>query len=107
MTLAAQAIRDDDYFKSTVKKIISSRENLTVGLQRLGFKVLPSSANFVLAESNKITGENLYIKLKERGILVRYFNENRINNFVRITVGTDEEVNILLAEIKNILKEIG
>jgi histidinol-phosphate aminotransferase len=60
----------------------------------------------VLAESKKISGEQLYKKLKDRGILVRYFNENRISNFVRITVGTDEEVEILLTAIKNILEEI-
>jgi histidinol-phosphate aminotransferase len=60
----------------------------------------------VLAESKKIGGEQLYKKLKNRGILVRYFNEDRISNFVRITVGTDEEVKILLTAIKNILEEI-
>jgi histidinol-phosphate aminotransferase len=106
MALATQAVKDVEYFNYTLQKIIRSREKLTKGLQALNFFVLPSSANFVLAESKKISGEQLYKKLKDRGILVRYFNENRISNFVRITVGTDEEVEILLTAIKNILEEI-
>lgn len=105
MTLAAQAIRDEEYFRQSVVKIVNSRKTLTEGLNGLGFYVLPSSANFVLAKSNKIAGEELYLKLKGRGVLVRHFNEKRIKDFVRITVGTDEEIKILLKEIEEILKE--
>jgi histidinol-phosphate aminotransferase len=104
MALATQAIKDDNYFKFTVAKIIESRDILTLGLTHLGFKVLPSSANFVLAKSDKFGGFDLYSKLKDKGILVRHFNEARINDYVRITVGTNSEIEVLLNAISDILR---
>lgn len=104
--LAISALYDDKYFKLSVSKIISSREKLTKSLKELGFLVLPSSANFVLAKSDKIGGNALYEKLKEEGVLVRYFSTERISGFVRITVGTDEEMDILISKIKKILKDV-
>lgn len=103
--LAAEAIKDEAYFKECVEKIISTRKVLTEGLEALGFTVLPSQANFVLAGSEKISGENLYKRLKERGILVRHFPDRRINNFVRITVGDDGQIQTLLKTVKQILEE--
>lgn len=104
--LAINALNDDNYFKLSVKKIISSREKLTSDLKKLGFEVLPSSANFVLAKSNVISGNDLYEKLKAEGVLVRYFSTERISNFIRITVGTNDEMDILVSKIKKILKDV-
>ncbi|MDE7087427.1 MAG: aminotransferase class I/II-fold pyridoxal phosphate-dependent enzyme, partial [Clostridia bacterium] len=93
--LATQAIADDEYFKYTVEKVKASRQKLTEELQSLGFYVLPSAANFVLAKTAALSGNELYLKLKDRGVLVRYFSDERIAEFVRISVGTDEEIDKL------------
>lgn len=103
--LAAEAVSDSKYFETTVKKVIDGREALTCGLKKLNFKVLPSAANFVLAKSDVIGGEELYKKLKEKGVLVRHLSDERIKNFVRITVGTPEENTMLLSIIKQVLAE--
>lgn len=104
--LAIASIESDEYFKTSIEKIVAARDTLTKSLIALGFTVLPSSANFVLAKSDKIGGCELYQKLKDRGILVRYFSDKRISDYVRITVGTDDEMLALVAEIKDILREI-
>ena len=87
------------------KKIIQTREYTKDALEKLGFYVLPSSANFLFAESDKIGGEELYLKLKSRGVLIRHFNKERIKNFNRITIGTREEMDTLLSVVTDILKE--
>ena len=107
MTLAAgrQAIIDDAYYMDNAKKIIKCREETAAKLSSLGFRVLPSMANFLFAESDVIGGEELYLKLKQRGILIRHFTKERIKNFNRITVGTPEEMDALISAINDILKE--
>ena len=102
--LAIAAMQDKEYFENSIKCVKATRERLTKDLINLGFKILPSSANFVLAESNKISGEELYLKLKDNGVLVRYFSSIEISDFVRITVGTDEEMTTLVDKIKLILE---
>lgn len=104
-TLATQAIKDVGYFKRSVEKVKRTRSALTEGLTSLNFTVLPSAANFVMAKCPKIEGEKLYELLKEKGVLVRHFKDERICDFVRITVGTDEENSQLLHILKEILKE--
>jgi histidinol-phosphate aminotransferase len=103
--LAAEAIKDCDYFNSCMRRIIATREKLVGNLQTLGFSVLPSKANFVLAKSNKIGGEELYKKLKDKNILVRHFSDRRICDYVRITVGSDIQIDFLIKTIKEILGE--
>lgn len=107
MTMAAgyRAICDDEYYMSNAKKIIECREFTRAELEKLGFNVLPSKANFLFAESPEIDGGELYLKLRSRGILVRHFTKEKIKNFNRITVGTKEEMTALLTAIKDILKE--
>ena len=85
--------------------ISKSREYLHRELEALGFVHTPSLANFVFAKSNKISGEELYTKLKEKGILVRHFDTDRISDYNRITVGSKEECEALVAAIKEIFKE--
>lgn len=101
--VAAEAMRDKRYFSECVNKIISSRETLVARLKEMNFDVVPSLANFVLAKSSKICGEKLYKELKSRGILVRHFDDERIREYVRITVGTDEQI----CELISLLKDMG
>ena len=107
MTCAAgyAALCDDEYYKYNCSLISKSREYLHRELEALGFVHTPSLANFVFAKSNKISGEELYTKLKEKGILVRHFDTDRISDYNRITVGSKEECEALVAAIKEIFKE--
>ena len=107
MTEAAgvAALEDGDYFRRNCAAIVENRAWTTEVLQNLGFTVLPSRANFVFASSSRIGGGELYRKLKERGILVRHFTRPRIENFVRITIGTRDQMQALVDAIESILKE--
>jgi histidinol-phosphate aminotransferase len=89
---AAAAMRDKAYFEATCQQIIATRETTVQKLTELGFTVLPSAANFVFARPPKGNAEEIYLALKQRGVLVRYFNKPRINEYLRITIGTDEEM---------------
>jgi histidinol-phosphate aminotransferase len=88
---AVAAIEDEAWFEATRRRIMASREALTRGLTALGFEVLSSAANFVFARHPRRSGEELASKLRERGILVRHFRKERIKDFLRITVGTEEQ----------------
>lgn len=101
---ACAAMEDIDYFEETRNKIIKTREISKKELINLGFNVLDSKANFLFVSHNKISGSKLYLELKNRGVLVRHFSNPKIDNYLRITVGTDEEMRILLNNIKEILK---
>jgi histidinol-phosphate aminotransferase len=100
---AVAAIQDQAYFEQCSQKIIATRDWTTGQLEALGFQVLPSQANFVFARPFGMDAQTLFTKLRERKILVRYFNKPRIEQFLRITMGTDEEMKILLAALKEIL----
>ena len=88
------------------KKIMATREYTQGKLLELGFEVTDSKANFIFAKSEKIGGKELYLKLKERGILVRHFDKEKIKDYNRITVGTQEEMEVLISAITEILKEL-
>ena len=90
---------DKAYFEQCTAKIIATRADLTKGLLALGYTVIPSSANFVLAKSPEIGGAELYALLKKAGILVRHFDDARIADYIRITVGTDEQTAALLKAV--------
>lgn len=109
MTQAAgvAAIQDGDYYAANAQTIIRTRERTACALERLGFTVLPSKANFLFAASDTVDGETLYRELKARGVLVRHFTKLTIQNFCRITIGTDEQMEILLDRIQEILSEKG
>lgn len=89
---AAAAMRDQAYFDNIRQKIMATRATAVQRLQELGFTVLPSAANFVFARPPEGNAEEIYLKLKQRGVLVRYFNKPRINEYLRITIGTDAEM---------------
>jgi len=102
--LAAEAALEDiDYMRASVKKIVKTRERMTAGLREVGFVVCPSETNFVLAKFAHGNARGIYEELKQRKILVRYFPIRRLEDCLRITVGTDEEVDALLRELKDIL----
>ncbi len=100
------AIRDTDYFESCRSRVIGSREYLRRELLKRGFFVTDSLANFHLARHDGISGERLYSELKTRGILVRHLPDERIKDFVRITVGSSDEVEELLRRIDEILADV-
>ncbi len=98
------ALEDDGYFRHNCAEIIANRAYLTAELNKLGFITTDSSANFVFAKHPGFDGEQLYVQLKERGVLIRHFTLDRIRDFNRITVGTREQLEILLNNIKEILE---
>lgn len=100
---AKAAIEDETYFREITKKIIQTRTWVTEELQSLGFKVLPSQTNFVFTTHETYPAERLYEALKQRNILIRYFKTKPIENYVRITIGTDEEMKQLIRAIEEII----
>lgn len=98
------ALRDNDYYMNNCKTIQENRAWTTDELEKLGFRVLPSSANFVFAKSDKISGEKLYLTLKEKGILIRHFTKERICEYNRITIGTAEQMRIFIDTVKEIIE---
>lgn len=103
---AIGALIDDEYFTANCKKIIENRNYMTEKLRSFGFTVLDSFANFVFAKYNGLSGKAVYEGLKERGVLVRFFDKPRISEFVRITVGSDEECKALIAAANEVVKEL-
>ena len=105
MTAAAgvAALKENDYYVGNARRIIDNRCWTVEKLRELGFDVTDSLSNFIFAKSSRINGEELYLQLKNRGILVRHFNKERISDYVRITVGTREEMEALIREIRIIL----
>ncbi len=100
---ATASIKDKDYFIQTRDKIIDTREKTSRALGQMGFDILPSAANFVFAKPLHHDAETLYKQLKQNGVLVRYFNAPRITDYLRITIGTDEEMAILLEKLSELL----
>lgn len=99
------SIEDNDYFEGYRREIIKTREETTCALRKLGFYVLDSKTNFLFARHEKIAGENLYSHLKEQGILVRHFKQDRISDYIRITIGTPHEMNEFLRKVTSIVRE--
>ena len=108
MTAAAgaAALRDNGYYMENCERIIASREYARKELLKLGFTVTDSRTNFLFCASPDIDGETLYTELRARGILVRHFGKERIKNFNRITIGTEEQTKALIAAIEDILKGV-
>ena len=100
-----ESFKDDEYFEKTNAKIIQTREKTVKKLKKLGFKVLNSSANFIFISHNKVFAGNLYKQLKENGVLVRYFAKDRIDNYLRVTIGTDEEMGIFIEKLEDLLEK--
>ena len=106
MLAGAAAVEDDAYFQKCTAAVAGNREWTRKELEALGFTVLPSSANFLFAKSNSISGEDLYRRLKENGILVRWFDADRIRDYVRITIGSLEQMVALVDQLDQMMQEL-
>ena len=106
MTSAAgiAAIEDNDYYMNNCKIIAQTREYTKTELEKLGFTVLESKSNFLFAKCNSVDGEKYYLTLKSMGILVRHFTKPLISEYVRITIGTKEQMDALIDATKKILE---
>ena len=104
MKMAVEGIKNTGYFYENCNKIKKTREFTKNELEKLGFKVLDSRANFLFAGNDKVSGSRLYEELKSRGILIRHFNDERIKEYNRITIGSMEEMKIFIEKVKEIIK---
>lgn len=98
--LGTIAIKADDYYNSVTDKIISTRERSKKELESMGFKCLASGTNFLFATHKSVDAGTIFKELKEAGIYVRHFNAPRIDNYLRITIGTDEQMDTLIDFLK-------
>ena len=98
-----ESFKDNEYFEKTNAKIIQTREKTSEKLKKLGFKVLNSSANFIFISYKDVYAGDLYKQLKENGVLVRYFSKDRIDNYLRVTIGTDEEMGTFIEKLEEII----
>lgn len=105
LVAGAAAVQDEAYFQQTCAAIVETREATAQRLRQLGFNVLDSQTNFLFVSTPKMAGQELYLALKSRGILVRHFNAPRISNYLRITVGTPEQMQALTDTLQDILTE--
>ncbi len=94
------ALSDTDYYRSITDKIMASRSVLSAALSEMGWRVLPSRANFIFASKEGLSGKDIYLRLKQEGILVRHFDVEGITDFVRITIGRREDMDRLLRAVK-------
>lgn len=99
----AAAVEDEEYFIETIKKITDVRENTKKELKKLGFTFTDSKSNFLFAAHDKVKAETIFNELKSRKIYVRYWNKPRINNYLRVSIGTAEEMEKLISALKEIV----
>ena len=100
LAAAAAAVKDIEYYSVINKKVIDTRERISAELKKLNFRVLPSTANMLFISHEKMNAAKLYEYLKDNGVLVRYFNLPRIDNFLRVSIGTDEEMDAFINKVK-------
>ena len=103
LQLGAEAVKDDVYFKEICAKIIATRERSKKELAALGFHFPKSYVNFLFVSHKTVKAQEIFEKLKERDIYVRHWNKARIDNYLRITIGTDEQMDALFAALKEIV----
>jgi len=102
---AEAAVKDEAYYNVINKNVIATRDRVSESLKLMGFLVLPSSANFIFIKPPGIGGGEFFLKLREKGILVRHFNKEKIADFIRVSIGLNEEMDTFLNVCKNILGE--
>ena len=103
--MGVEAVRDEAYFRVTTSKIMATRERVKKELAELGFTFPDTMTNFIFATHKSVPAEEIFKALREADIYVRYWNKPRISNYLRITVGTDEEMNCLIEFLKKYLAE--
>ncbi|MBE5785323.1 MAG: histidinol-phosphate transaminase [Clostridiales bacterium] len=105
LLLGEAAVKDDGYYKRNCEKIAATRAAAEKRLKEMGFTMTPSTTNFLFVKHPAVSGETLYLGLKERGVLVRHFNKPLIQDYLRITVGTPEQMETLFAAIADMLSK--
>lgn len=100
---ALAALADEAYFDAACNRVVASRERLSSAMANLGFEVLPSAANFIMAGHNGKPAREVFEELRNRGIIVRYFDRPRIDGYLRISIGTDQQCDALLAALAEIV----
>ncbi|WP_372972285.1 histidinol-phosphate transaminase [Marinobacter sp.] len=100
---AIAAFEDEAWFNETRQRVMDERERVTTAMKPMGFEVLPSSANFIFARHGTLSGAELALRLRERGIIVRHFDKPRIDNFLRITIGTVDQNDELLQALESLV----
>lgn len=103
--LGVEAVRDDAYFKEITSKIVATRERVKKELKELGFSFTDSKTNFLFATHERIPAQDIFQALRAAGIYVRYWNKPRISNHLRITIGTEEQMDSMLAFLKQYIAE--
>ena len=98
-------LRENTYFKNSCQAIQFNRRYTSRALEALGFEILPSSANFLFIRSERIGGEELYLRLKEKGVLIRHFSDPKISDWNRVTIGTKVQMDKFLAKVEEIFVE--
>ena len=109
MTQAAgvAAAKDTDYYLNNCRIIQENRAYTVSELEKLGFEILPSKANFIFARTDRMAGGDLYRALKRDGVLVRHFDKESITDYLRISIGTRAQMDILLSKTRAILEQEG
>lgn len=102
--LGVEAVTDEDYFRDTVKKIVATRERVKKELSEMGFTFPDSMGNFIFASHREVPAKKIFEELKKRGIYVRYWDKPRIDNYLRITVGTDAQMDLLLDNLRELTR---
>lgn len=103
--LGVEAVKDDAYFKATTRKIINTRERVKKEMIELGFSFPDSKTNFIFASHKTVPAKEIFEALREQNIYVRFWNKPRINNSLRITIGTDQEMDAMLGFLREYLKD--
>ena len=104
MAMGLGILEDEETTRANCQAIMENRAYTVSALEALGFEVLPSKANFIFARTDRMDGKALYLALKERGVLIRHFDKPAISAFNRITIGTRAQMDILLANIRELLE---
>ncbi|MPN59285.1 Histidinol-phosphate aminotransferase [bioreactor metagenome] len=100
---AAAAIEDTQYYEKTIKEIMDTRTDTVGALYTMGVKCLPSHANFLFMKCDTVPAKEVFQKLREKGVLVRWFDGKRTKDYLRVTIGTPEDMQTFLAALKEII----
>lgn len=104
--IASAALKDKNYYDDTTEKIMATRERVTTKLKELRFSVLPSSANFIFATHKDADAKAIKAYLETQSIFVRHFNHPRISNYLRISIGTDEQMDAMIGAVSSFLSKL-
>lgn len=103
LILGAESVADEEYFRDTISKVVDTREWFKKEIEKLGFSCPPSAANFLFVTHESLTAKEIFDKARENNIIVRHFDKPRIGNYLRVTIGTRQDMEIFLGFLKRIV----